>query len=151
MTNNDMTYQVWLEHSWICLLSIAALIFYYRGSYRFYHNISGYRTWLGLGVLADILMAFIASTKILPVLLPGEGIPYSSILFILHIAMSTIGMVGYIIVFLILVIRGVNKQYPMLKILTYRILLPIWIVGVSIALINFLTKILFHINVFNFL
>ena len=149
--NDDTLQQTGLEHAWIFILSLAALIFYFRGSYKFYHNQSDYLHWLGLGVLADIFMAFAASTKILPVLVPGEGIPYTSLLFILHITMSTIGMVGYIVVFFVILIRGAKKEYTYLKTIVYRILLPIWIVGVSVALINFLTKVIFETNLFNFL
>jgi len=147
--NDDALQQTGIEHTWIFILSLIALICYFRGSFKFFHNQIGYLHWLGLGVLADIFMAFAASTKILPVLVPGEGIPYSSILFILHITMSTIGMVGYIVIFLLILIRGVKKEYTYLKIVVYRILLPIWIMGVSVALINFLTKVIFDTNLFN--
>jgi hypothetical protein len=143
-----MSQQTGLEHAWIFFLSLLALFFYFKGSYKFFHSQSGYLNWLGLGVLADIFMAFAASTKILPVLVPGEGIPYTSILFILHITLSTIGMVGYIAIFFLILIRGVKKKYTYLKIISYRILLPIWIGGVSIALINFLIKVIFETNLF---
>ena len=142
-------HQPGVEHSWICILSIIALIFYFKGSYKFYKNQSGFFLWFGLGVFSDILMALVASTKIMPVLLPNEGIPYTSILFMLHITMSTIGMVGYILVFLIIAIRGVNQPYPLLRVISYQILLPTWIVGVAIAIFNFLSKIVFQINLFN--
>ena len=138
-------------HIWISIVSIVALISYFLGSYRFFHGRSSFLPWLGLGVLLDLVMAITASMKILPVLQPGESIPFSSILFICHIMFTSVGMIGYIIVFCILIIRGIQKEYKQLKFITYRILFPIWTTGVAIVLINSFSKSFFRFNLFTIL
>ena len=144
-----LTGSIGIEHFWIFVLSFAAWYFYYKGSKDFYYAKTGFLLWLGLGVFVDIFMAVAASTRILPVLLPGEGIPYSSILFLMHMIMAGIGLVGYALIYLIILIFGKNRKYRYMKFIAYRVLLPVWTIGVAIAIVNFMSKAILQTNIYS--
>lgn len=135
-------------HTWIFFLSVVAFIFYYLGSRGFFCGESGCLRWLAIGVGADSLMAVGASLKIMPVLLPGEAIPYHSALFMVHMITAGLGMVGFIIILSYVLLRGRRRQYPFAKVVTYRILFPMWALGALIGFANFLAKYLLQVNLY---
>lgn len=136
-------------HLWLLALTIAALFFYAIGSHSFYHRKPGYLLWLGGGILADIFMAVAASLRLLPVLSPGEGVPYHSVLFVLHITSALLGMTGFLLVFFLVLVRGRDLEYARTRAITYKLILPVWALGASIAIVNFLSKTLFGTNLYS--
>ena len=135
------------------LLAFLALYFYYLGSYRFFKNRQGFIFFLGLAIGIDILTALFASLKITPtVQLPGvESVPWYSLLFKVHVSLSLIGFVGFIALFIYVLFRNRETISDRLRNWQFRVLLPVWVIGESIALANALSKIIFRIRIFEFL
>jgi hypothetical protein len=133
-----------------CILAFAALIFYILGSYRFYKSKQPFLIYIGIALIIDISTAILASFKITPTLQIPETttVPYQSVLFIIHIVLATAGILGFIIMFIYLLIKGVNKPYIKLRKYQFLILLPVWLVGEGIAIINALSKICFRYRIF---
>ena len=105
-----------------------------------------------MAVVLDIATALLASFKLTPTtMLPGvHRIPWGSVLFLSHMAAATLGMFGFIVVFLILVIKGKDRPYNKLRGFQYRVLLPAWAVGEVIALTNSLLKIILKIRIYDY-
>ncbi len=139
-----------------CLINIAlaflALALYIFGSRRFYLDQHPFRMYLIAAVLIDGLTATLASFGITPTTeLPySDFVPWRSPLFLAHILLAMIGFIGFIIIIVMLLIKGVHRPYRRLRIFQYRVLLPIWVVGEGIALTNSLTKVLFKIRVYDY-
>ena len=131
-------------------LAIIALILYIIGSYRFYKDKPKFIAILGLAIAIDIATAILASFKITPTMaLPGvTSIPWHSWLFRTHVILSTIGFLGFIILFIYLLIRKRKEYSPWVCRWQFLVLLPIWIIGESIALTNALTKICLRLRLF---
>jgi hypothetical protein len=83
--------------------------------------------------------------------LPGpHHVPWGSVLFLSHILTATLGMFGFIAVFLILVIKGKDRPYNKLRVFQYRVLLPAWAIGEVIALTNSILKIVLKIRIYDY-
>jgi hypothetical protein len=140
-----------------CLINIflafLALGFYIIGSYRFYKNQKGYLLILGLAIAIDLITALLASLRITPTTqIPGaETVPWYSLLFNVHIALSTFGFVGFIILFLYLTVIRDEKRFSSLRRWQFKILLPVWVIGEGIALTNALSKYFFQVRIFELL
>jgi len=141
----------WLYHLWVIGFQVAALICYAIGSYRFYKNKKKFMTFLTLGIVLDIIMAIGASSGILPRMQEAQGAPWSSPLFIVHVTLAGFGLFGFILMYLYLLIRGTDYEYRRLRKFQFKILLPCWITGISIGLLNFFTKVLFQIRLYDFI
>mgnify|MGYP001823038023 CR=1 FL=1 len=135
------------------MLAFLALYFYFLGSYRFFKNRKGFIFFLGLAIGIDILTAIFASLKITPtVQLPGvDTVPWYSLLFKVHVILSMIGFVGFIALFIYLLLRNRQAISSRLRNWQFRFLLPVWVIGESIALANALAKIIFRVRIFEFL
>jgi hypothetical protein len=132
------------------LLALLALVLYVIGSYRFYRQKPGYTAILGSAIIIDIATAILASFKITPTMvLPGLAtIPWHSWLFRIHVVLSTIGFVGFIALFIYLLIRRPRNYSPWIRRWQFLVLLPIWVIGEGIALSNALTKIFLQLRLF---
>ncbi len=71
-------------------------------------------------------------------------------LFLGHMAAASLGMFGFIFVFLTLVIKGRDRPYDKLRVFQYRVLLPAWAVGEVIALTNSILKIVLKIRIYDY-
>lgn len=139
-----------------CLVNIAlaalALVFYIVGSRRFYHLRRPYLSWFIAAIGVDATTAVLASFRITPTtVLPGmQLVPWHSPLFIVHITLASIGFFGFIAMLLFILVRGRDEPYPRLRVFQYRVLLPIWLVGEGIALINSLMKLFWKVRLFDY-
>lgn len=138
-----------------CLINIFlaffALFLYIIGSYRFYKNKSAYVLFLGLAIAIDILTAILASLKITPTsqYFESAAVPWYSLLFKVHVTLSMIGFVGFIALFIYLILSKKKSYREGVRIWQFRFLLPIWIIGESIALINAISKMFFQVRIFD--
>lgn len=133
-------------------LAFATLYFYVVATRRFYRRQEPFLARLGIAVLLDVITALTASFKLTPTTtLPGpRHVPWDSVLFLTHMAAATIGLFGFIAVYLILVIRGKDRPYDRMRWFSYRILLPAWILGETIALTNSILKIILRIRIYDY-
>jgi len=134
------------------LLAIATLYFYVVASGRFYRRKEPFLWYMGIAVVLDVATAFTASFKLTPTTtLPGpHHVPWGSVLFLSHMTAASLGMFGFIAVFLILVIKGKDRPYNKLRVFQYRVLLPAWAVGEVIALTNSILKIVLKIRIYDY-
>jgi len=134
------------------VMAAATLYFYVLASRRFYRREEPFLGYLGIAVVLDIATALLASFRLTPTTtLPGShGAPWHSILFLLHMSSATLGMFGFIIVFLVLVIKGKDRPYDKLRTFQYRILLPAWALGEVIALTNSILKMVLKIRIYDY-
>jgi len=134
------------------VLAIATLYFYVVASRRFYRREEPFLGYLGAAVVLDIATAFLASFKLTPTTtLPGpHHVPWGSVLFLSHMLTATIGMFGFISVFLVLVIKGKDRPYNKLRTFQYRVLLPAWAIGEAIALTNSILKMVLKIRIYDY-
>ena len=139
-----------------CLVNIAlaalALAFYIVGSRRFHRLRRPFLVWFVTAIAVDATTAVLASFRITPTtMLPGmEIVPWDSPLFIVHITMASIGFFGFIAMLLFILACGREKPYPRLRVFQYRVLLPVWLVGEGIALVNSLVKLIWKIRLFDY-
>jgi hypothetical protein len=135
------------------VLAFVALSLYVVGSRRFYLNRQPFLIFLCLAILIDGVTAVLASFGITPTTkLPySDFVPWRSKLFITHIILATIGFFGFMVVTFTLLVKGTRKPYHRMRSLQFWILLPIWLVGEGIALINSLIKVLFRIRLYDYL
>lgn len=141
----------WQKHLVIIGIQIIAFIPYVLGSYKFYKTKKNFMGWLAIGIILDITMAILPFVIELPRMEGNQGAPWSSILFLVHISTAGIGMFGFIIMFIYLLINGVNHDYRILRKFQYTVLLRLWILGVGISLLNFLVKVIFCIRIYDFI
>ena len=134
------------------VMAAATLYFYVLASRRFYRREEPFLGYLGIAVVLDIATALLASFRLTPTTtLPGShGAPWHSILFLLHMSSATLGMFGFIFVFLVLVIKGKDRPYDKLRIFQYRMLLPAWALGEVIALTNSILKMVLKIRIYDY-
>ncbi|OGD16265.1 MAG: hypothetical protein A2W20_09130 [Candidatus Aminicenantes bacterium RBG_16_66_30] len=134
------------------VLAAATLYFYVVASRRFYRREEPFMARLGIAVLLDIATAFTASFKLTPTTqLPGpHNVPWDSVLFLTHMAAASLGMFGFIAVFLILVIKGKDRPYDKMRRFQYRVLLPAWAIGEVIALTNSILKIVLKVRIYDY-
>ena len=135
------------------LLAFLALYFYFLGSYRFFKNRRGFVFFLGLAIAIDVFTALFASLRITPtVQLPAvESVPWYSLLFNVHVCFSMIGFIGFIALFVYLLMRKKKAISVRIRTWQFKFLLPVWVIGESIALMNALSKILFRVRIFEYL
>jgi hypothetical protein len=133
------------------VLAVVTLYCYVRASRRFYKDKRPFLALLGVAVALDIATALLASFKLTPTTtIPGASfVPWTSILFLLHISSATLGMFGFIAVYLILLVKGVDRPYPFLRKFQLRVLLPAWILGETIALANSILKMVLGIRLYD--
>ncbi len=134
-------------------LALLALAFYIKGSYRFYKNKNGYIFFLGLAIVIDAVTAILASLKITPTShhFDTDAVPWYSFLFNIHVVLSMIGFTGFIFLFFYLLSTKRDKQSSWIRNWQFRLLLPVWLIGETIALSNALSKIIFKIRIFDLL
>jgi hypothetical protein len=135
------------------ILAAAALIFYFIGSRRFYMKKRQFLTFLAVAVGLDAITAVLASFGVTPTrVIPGSDFaPWRSPLFLAHVILATIGFFGFIALVFVVLIKGKELLYPRLRKMQYKILLPMWLVGETIALINALVKIIFGFRLYDFI
>jgi hypothetical protein len=134
------------------ILALATLYLYLLGSGRFYRRQEPFLGYLGAAVILDIATAFLASFKLTPTtaLAGPHVVPWRSVLFLVHMASATLGMFGFIAVFLILLIKGKDRPYDRLRRFQFRVLLPAWMLGEVIALTNSILKIILKIRIYDY-
>jgi hypothetical protein len=134
------------------ILAIATLVLYLLGSGRFYRRQEPFLGYLGAAVILDVATAFLASFKLTPTtaLAGPHVVPWRSVLFLVHMASATLGMFGFIAVFLILLIKGKDRPYDRLRKFQFRVLLPAWMLGEVIALSNSILKIVLKIRIYDY-
>ena len=134
-----------------CFLAILGLAIYSFGSYRLYRFQKGYMMLLGIAIAIDIFTAVFASLGITPTvkLENSDTVPWESILFKMHVSFSMIGFGGFIILFIYLLFTHSSKISLFIRKWQFLGLLPIWIIGESIALVNSILKITFGIRLFD--
>lgn len=134
------------------VMAVATLYFYVLASRRFYRREEPFLGYLGIAVVLDIATALLASFRLTPTTtLPGShGAPWRSILFLFHMSSATLGMFGFIFVFLVLVIKGKDRPYDKLRTFQYRVLLPAWALGEVIALTNSILKMVLKIRIYDY-
>jgi hypothetical protein len=133
-------------------LAVMALCFYVVGSRRFYRQQAPFILWFVVAIAVDALTAVLASFGITPTtMLPGMRIvPWGSPLFILHITFASIGFFGFIAMVIAILTLGKERPYPRLRVLQYKALLPVWLIGESIALVNSVMKLFFQVRLFDY-
>jgi hypothetical protein len=134
------------------VLAIATFYLYVLASGRFYRRNEPFLGYLGAAVFLDVTTAILASFKITPTTTLGGShvVPWRSVLFLTHITTATLGMFGFIAVFLVLLIKGKDRPYDRLRKFQYRILLPAWTIGEVIALANSILKIALKIRIYDY-
>jgi len=134
------------------ILAIATFYFYIVASKRIYLRQEPFMGYLGIAVLLDVVTAFLASFKVTPttVLAGHHAVPWRSALFLLHISTSTLGLFGFIYVFLALLIKGKDWPSDRFRKFQYRILFPAWAVGEVIALSNSILKMVLRIRIYDY-
>jgi hypothetical protein len=131
-------------------LAFLALCLYIIGSYRFYKNKNGFLAILGLALFIDVLTAILASFKITSTTqIPGTvSVPWHSILFNVHVILSSIGIIGFLLLYIYILIRNPLKYNAWIRKWQFLALLPIWTIGELIALTNALFKIFLSVRLF---
>ncbi|MGA2531446.1 MAG: hypothetical protein ABSG19_00275 [Candidatus Aminicenantales bacterium] len=134
------------------ILALATLYLYLLGSGRFYRRQEPFLGYLGAAVILDIATAFLASFKLTPTtaLAGPHVVPWRSVLFLAHMTSATLGMFGFIAVFLVLLIKGKDRPYDRLRRFQFRVLLPAWMLGEVIALTNSILKIILKIRIYDY-
>jgi hypothetical protein len=134
-------------------LAVIALGLYAIGSYRFFKGRHPFLVFLVVAILVDGATAILASFGITPTTqLPySDFVPWRSRLFLAHIVLASAGFFGFIGLVVTLWIRGTDRMYARLRVLQFRVLLPVWLVGEGIALVNALVKALFQIRIYDYI
>jgi hypothetical protein len=134
------------------VLALVTFYFYVVASRRFYLRRKPFMGYLGVAVALDIATAVLASFKVTPTttLSGSHFVPWHSVLFLVHMATATVGMFGFIAVFLILWIKGPDRPYDRLRVFQFRVLLPAWCLGEVIALSNSILKVLLKIRIYDY-
>ena len=78
------------------------------------------------------------------------AVPWYSLLFKIHVILSMIGILGFIFL-IIYLIKNRQEYSDNIKVWQFKFLLPIWVVGETIALSNALSKVFFKIRLFELL
>ena len=134
------------------VLAVVTLCLYVVASVRFYRREEPFMGYLGAAVILDVATAILASFKITPTTaLPGPPlVPWRSGLFLAHMGVATVGMFGFIAVWLVLLVKGKDKPYERLRKFQYHVLLPCWVAGEVIALTNSIGKILLKVRIYDY-
>jgi hypothetical protein len=134
------------------ILALATSYFYVVASKRIYRRQEPFLAYLGIAVILDVVTAFLASFKVTPttVLAGPHIVPWRSALFLLHISTSSLGMFGFIFVYLVFLIKGKDRPSARLRKFQYRVLLPAWAIGEVIALTNSILKIVLRVRIYDY-
>jgi hypothetical protein len=141
----------WHSHLPIILLQIAAFPLYIIGSRRFYQRKDNFMLLLLFAIALDIVMTLIPFLVELPRMSPEQSAPWTSFLFITHIASAGFAMFYFIWMLVFIAIKGPSYNYSFLRAFQYKVILKLWILGVSIALLNFVVKVIFNIRIYDYL
>ena len=136
-------------HSLATIIQICAMIFYIIASRRFYYFQKNAILHLIIALSPDIFVAATSSFGILPRLCADMGVPWHSPLFISHITLSCLGMFGFLFIFLYLLLKGPRLPFIKLRSFQYHIVLPIWCIGVGVAIANFFIKAIFATRLYD--
>ena len=139
----------WLYQIWVIGFQIEGLSSYKIGRYSFYKSKKNFMKFITLGIVLDIIMAIGASSGLLPRMAETQTAAWSSPLFIIHVILSGFGLFSFIFLYIYLIIKGTDNEYPRLRKIQFKIFLPCWIVGVAIGLINFFVKVLFNFRLYD--
>ena len=133
------------------ILAFLAIALYILGSYRLYKGESKFIMYFSLAIFIDVLTAVMASTKITPTTDIGNmvSVPWYSVLFNIHVLLSCIGIVGFVTLYIYLVTRRDRPCRSWIRKMQFKVLLPIWILGETIALVNAVAKVLFNVRIFD--
>ena len=140
-----------------CLINIflaaLAMSLYIVGSYRFYKGKDKFILFLVTALFIDVVTAILASFKITPTVQLPEvaAVPWYSLLFKVHVILSMIGILGFILLIIYLIIKDPQRYSEKIKVWQFKLLLPVWVVGETIALSNALSKVIFRVRLFEFL
>jgi len=140
----------WYSHLPFIAVQIIAIYFYYTGSRRFYSKEERpILIYIAIGIMLDFV---VMSTPMfhLPKMDETLSVPWTSILFRMHILSAMTGMVGFIAMLIYLWIKGKNHPYKKLRIFQYKFLFTSWMFGVSIALISFAFKVIFGTRIYDY-
>jgi len=140
----------WYYHLPIISLQILAFFPYIIGSRRFYQGKNGFMWLLSIGVLLDIIMTITPFVVELPRMSLEQTAPWTSFLFIVHIASAGFAMFYFIWMLIFINVKGPSYNYNILRVFQYKVVLKLWILGVSIALLNFLIKVIFQIRIYDY-
>lgn len=134
------------------VLAVVTFYLYVVASRRLYLRRKPFMGYLGAAVVLDILTAILASFRITPTttLSGSHFVPWHSVLFLVHMSAATLGMFGFIAVFLILWIKGPDRAHDRLRVFQYRVLLPAWCFGEVIALTNSILKVLLKVRIYDY-
>ena len=147
----------WMGSLILITLSLTALCFYAIGSYKLYKNKEKYLLWLSLAVIVDAIAALTASFRVFVVLEVGQRSAWDSFLFITHISLAGGAQICFLLLFIyFLYSRSVKKELSdkirfRLSIISYRILLPMWAIGATIAILNFFWKLIYGNRIYDLL
>lgn len=135
------------------VLAIIALYYYYKGSREFYLKRPNFLRYLALAIIIDAITAILGSFGITPTtVIPGSDyVPWRSIFFISHVILATVGFFGFIVLVIFILTKGRDLPYLRLRAFQYRVLLPMWIAGESIALVNSMGKIVFGLRLYDYI
>jgi hypothetical protein len=139
----------------LCLINIflasGALLLYAIASYKFFRNQKYFLYYLGSAIAIDIITATLASLRITPTtnLPAAAAVPWYSLLFKVHVILSMIGFVGFIVLFLYLLFSKPDKYKQWIRKWQFRMLLPVWIIGEGIALCNSIAKMIWGTRLFD--
>ena len=135
------------------ILAIIALYLYYKGSREFYLKRPFFLRYLALAIFIDALTAVLGSFGITPttIIQGSDFVPWRSAFFIAHVILATVGFFGFIVLVIFIVTKGRDLPYTRLRAFQYKILLPMWIAGESIALINSMGKIIFGLRLYDYI
>ncbi len=141
----------------VCLINIflafLALGLYIVGSYRFYKDKNRYLFFLGFAIVIDAVTATLASLKITPTShnFESASVPWYSALFNVHVSLSMVGFTGFILLFLYLLFTKRSRHAYWVRKWQFFLLLPIWMIGETIALSNAIAKLFFKVRIFDIL
>jgi len=134
------------------VLAVATFALYVVASGRFYRRQEPFMGYLGAAVVLDVATAILASLKITPTttLAGPHVVPWRSVLFLVHMGTATLGMFGFIAVFLVLLTKGTDRPYDRMRKFQSRVLLPCWVAGEVIALANSILKMVLRIRIYDY-
>lgn len=132
-------------------LAILALCLYIIGSYRLYKNKKGYLYILAMAIVIDATTALLASLRITPTsqYFESASVPWYSLLFNVHVSLSMIGFICFILLLLYLLFSKQESYKNWIRKWQFMVILPIWVIGESIALSNAISKLFFRLRIFD--
>lgn len=144
------TFAWWHTHLLVIGGQMLGLIAYVIGSRKYYLSKDNFLRWLYIGIAIDLGIMCVGFMGILPHSATDVGVSWTNTFFLLHISTAGIGMFGFIgMVIFLLIKRGDHFRHAKLRKFQYQIFLPLWILGVSIAFLNFFLKATYGIYLYS--